>query len=106
MARTLITIPPGVKRGDVVEIRTLIAHPMETGHRNDGEGRLVPRDILRRFRCEYDGVVIFEAELHPAIAANPYLAFTTVAQASGTLRFVWEGDQGFVQTETVAFTVG
>lgn len=106
MARTLITIPPGVKRGDVVEIRTLIAHPMETGHRNDGEGRLVPRDIVRRLRCEYDGVVVFEAELHPAIAANPYVAFTTVAQASGTLRFVWEGDRGFVQTETVAFNVG
>lgn len=105
MARALITAPKTAKRGEIIEIRTLIAHPMETGHRNDGQGRLLPRDIIRRLRCDYDGERVFEAEFFPAIAANPYLVFTTVATASGTLSLRWEGDNGFAQTETVSITV-
>lgn len=105
MARALITVPKSALRGEVIEVRTLIAHPMETGHRNDGEGRIVPRDIIRRLVCDYDGERVFEAELFPAIAANPYLVFTTVATRSGPLTLRWEGDHGFAQTETVAITV-
>ncbi|MBA3597092.1 MAG: thiosulfate oxidation carrier complex protein SoxZ [Methylibium sp.] len=105
MARTLITVPKAAKRGEIIEIRTLIAHPMETGHRSDSEGRRLPRDILRRFVCHYGDEVVFEAELFPAISANPYLVFTTVAVESGTLRFTWEGDNGFAQTETAEIAV-
>lgn len=105
MARTLITVPKDTKRGDVVEIRALIAHPMETGFRVGADGRRVPRDVLRRFTCRFDGEVVFAAELFPAIAANPYLAFPLRATRSGTLAFTWEGDGGFAQTETVAFDV-
>lgn len=105
MARTLITVPTSARRGEIIEIRTLIAHPMETGHRVDVDGRVLPRDILRRFVCRYDGETVFEATLHPAIAANPYLVFTTRATVSGTLTFSWEGDHGFAQTDSVALTV-
>ena len=105
MARAIVNVPASAKRGEIVEIRTLIAHPMETGFRSDGEGRRIPRDLIRRFTCRYDGEVVFSAELHPAIAANPYLTFHTVATATGTLAFTWEGDNGFAQTETVAIRV-
>jgi sulfur-oxidizing protein SoxZ len=105
MARTLITAPTSAKRGDVIELRTLIAHPMETGYRPGADGQVVPRDIVRRFTCRYNGEVVFSAELFPAIAANPYIAFTTVATASGQLSFSWEGDNGFTQTESVNLTV-
>jgi sulfur-oxidizing protein SoxZ len=105
MARTLITMPATARAGEVIEIRTLIAHPMETGYRPGPDGRVVPRDILRRFTCRYDGDVVFSAELSPAVAANPYLAFFTVATTSGTLSFTWEGDHGFAQTETKSLTV-
>lgn len=105
MARTLIHIPPQVRRGEVFEVRTTIAHPMETGYRPDDSGQVVPRDIIRRFSCALDGATVFSAELHPAIAANPYLAFFVRAEASGTLSFSWEGDHGFAQTQTVALTV-
>lgn len=105
MARAIVNVPASAKRGEIVEIRTLIAHPMETGFRSDGEGRRLPRDLIRRFTCRYDGEVVFSAELHPAIAANPYLTFHTVATATGTLAFTWEGDNGFAQTETVAIRV-
>jgi sulfur-oxidizing protein SoxZ len=105
MARTLIQAPATASRGEVIEIRTLIAHPMETGYRSGTDGRMLPRDIIRRFTCRYDGERVFAADLHPAIAANPYLVFHTIATGSGTLTFTWEGDNGFAQTETHALTV-
>jgi sulfur-oxidizing protein SoxZ len=105
MARALINVPASAKPGEVIEIKTLIAHPMETGYRTGPNGRMLPREIIRRFTCAYDGEVVFSAELHPAVAANPFIVFTTVATASGTLTFTWEGDNGFSQTETATLTV-
>ena len=105
MARALINMPRAARRGEVVEIRALIAHPMESGYRADAEGRLLPADIIRRFTVRYAGETVFSAELFPAIASNPYLAFYTVATASGTLSFTWEGDKGFTQTESVELAV-
>jgi sulfur-oxidizing protein SoxZ len=105
MAKALIFAPKTARRGEVVEIRALIAHTMETGYRSDSEGRTLPRDILRRLECRYDGELVFAADLHPAIAANPLLAFHTVATASGTISLMWTGDNGFVQTESVTLTV-
>ena len=105
MARALITMPRSAKRGEIIEIRTLIAHPMESGYRPGEDGRVLPRDLIRRFSCHYDDELVFSAELFPAIASNPYLAFFTLATVSGTLSFTWEGDHGFVQTESVSLTV-
>ncbi len=109
MARTLINMPTSPARGEVIEIRTLIAHNMETGYRPGADGRVLPRDLIRRFTCSFDdgssNEPVFSAELFPAIAANPYIAFHFAATGSGTLRFVWEGDNGFTQTETVAIRV-
>jgi sulfur-oxidizing protein SoxZ len=105
MARALITMPQTAKRGEVIEIRALIAHPMETGVRHDAQGRLVPRNIITRFSCRYDNDVVFTADLYSAIAANPYLAFFTVATVSADLTFTWEGDNGFSQKEIVSLAV-
>lgn len=105
MARTLITAPTTAKRGDILELRTLIAHVMETGYRPDSSGTPKPRDLINRFSCRYNGELVFSAELFPAVAANPYFAFTTVATESGSLTFSWEGDHGFSQTETRPITV-
>lgn len=105
MARVLITMPRTARQGEVVELRTLLSHPMESGYRTDSEGRLLPRDIVRRFSCRYDGEPVFAARLDTPIAANPYVAFFTVAQATGTLEFIWEGDNGFRQVETRTLTV-
>jgi sulfur-oxidizing protein SoxZ len=105
MARALIHMPATARRGEVIEIRALVAHPMETGYRPGADGKVQERDIIRRFTCRYDGEVVFAAELHQAIAANPYIAFYTVATASGTLEFTWEGDRGFAQFETMPITV-
>jgi sulfur-oxidizing protein SoxZ len=105
MARALIHMPSTARRGEVIEIRALIGHPMETGYRPGADGKILERDIIRRFTCRYNGELVFAAELHQAIAANPYIAFYTVATDSGTLEFKWEGDHGFSQAETMPVTV-
>lgn len=105
MSRALISFPKTAKKGEVIEIKTLISHVMETGYRPGADGRVVPRDILRRFTCRYNDEEVFSADLHPAIAANPFISFTTVAVASGTLSFTWSGDNGFAQTEAMQITV-
>lgn len=108
--RTLVRLPPSVKAGAVYELSALIAHPMETGYRVDSEGKPLARNILRRFSCHLEApgappVLLFAADLHPAISANPYLAFSAVASVSGQLRLRWEGDEGFRHDETVALVV-
>ena len=105
MARTLINAPSTAKRGDVIEIRATIGHPMETGFRPGDDGRILPRNLIKRFSCRYNGELVFSAELFSAVAANPYLAFYTVALESGTLALTWEGDNAFTQTENVTLTV-
>ena len=105
MASALINVPARAKRGEIVEIKTLISHVMETGYRRTQLGAPIPRDIIRRFVCTYNGAEVFRADLHPAIAANPFIAFSTIAIESGTLTFQWTGDNGFSVTESASITV-
>lgn len=105
MARALIHMPATARRGDVIEIRALIGHPMETGYRVGADGSVQARDIIRSFVCRYNDEQVFSGELHQAIAANPYIAFFTVAMESGTLEFRWQGDNGFAHTEKMKLTV-
>jgi sulfur-oxidizing protein SoxZ len=105
MARVVVNVPKEAKRGEVIEIRTLAAHPMETGFRRTQLGEVIPRDIIREFVCTYNGVEVFRAELHPAMAANPLIAFTTVATESGTLEFRWTGDNDFSASQSATIKV-
>ena len=105
MKNALVNVPGTAKRGEVLEIKTLVSHPMETGYRRSQVGVAIPRDIIRSFVCTYNGAEVFRAELHPAIAANPFIVFSTVATESGTLTFHWTGDNGFSVTETADIIV-
>jgi len=105
MARALINVPANARRGAVIEIKTLISHVMETGFRVTNTGEPVPRDIITAFVATYNGEEIFRAELSPAIAANPFLTFHTVATDSGTIELKWTGDNGYSATEKVRITV-
>ena len=99
MARALITLPPGVRRGEPFNVRVLLQHAMESGFRVGADGRVLPRDIVRRFVCRYNGELVIQAEWFPAIAANPFFEFSVQAVDSGTLDFSWEGDNGFQHRE-------
>ncbi|RTL72704.1 MAG: thiosulfate oxidation carrier complex protein SoxZ [Hyphomicrobiales bacterium] len=106
MARpTRILVPKTAKKGEVIEIKTIINHHMETGFRRDDVGRVIPRDIITRFRCTFGGEVVFAMELFTGIAANPFIAFTTVATESGELAFEWEDQNGEVTRATATISV-
>ena len=95
----LVKLPQRARPGEVIEISVMAAHPMETGLRPGADGRLIARNIVNTFTCTYAGEVVFSAELYPAITADPYLAFTTVATLTGTLEFRWIDDRGEVIAE-------
>ena len=105
MPSALINVPPKAKRGDIIEIKTLMSHIMETGYRRTATGDLIPRDIITSFICRYNGVEIFRTDLFPAIAANPFISFFTVATESGKFEFDWSGDKGFAETASASIVV-
>jgi sulfur-oxidizing protein SoxZ len=89
-----IQMPPKAKRGEIIEIRIAVQHPMETGYRHDDLGRVIPANVVNRLFARYDGNEIFRAEMGTGIAANPYLAFFTIAGNSGNVEFSWVDDKG------------
>lgn len=105
MARALINVPAKAKKGEVIAIKTLISHIMETGFRRNQVGETLPRDIITSLVCTYNGDEIFSATLYPAMSANPFITFHTVATESGTIEFKWTGDRGFSATETAKIVV-
>jgi sulfur-oxidizing protein SoxZ len=105
MTSALINVPAKARRGDIIEIKTLMSHIMETGYRRTATGEIIPRDIITSFACRFNGVEIFRADLFPAIAANPFITFFTVATESGKFDFEWIGDQGFGETASASIVV-
>jgi sulfur-oxidizing protein SoxZ len=100
-----IKLPGEAKKGEVIEIKTLIAHVMETGFRKDPAGKAIPREIINRFTAEFNGRPVFSVDLEPAIAPNPYLKFYARVEESGTFRFAWFDDNGTVTTAEEKITV-
>ena len=100
-----VQVPPGAKRGEVIEIRIAIQHPMETGFRYDNFGRAIPKNVINDLVVRYNGAEIFRAEMGSGIAANPYLQFYTVARASGEVEFSWVDDDGNRGAERAAISV-
>ena len=105
MPSALINVPRKAKRGDVIEIKALTSHIMETGYRRTAAGDLVPRNIITCFTCRYNGAEVFRADFFPAIAANPFISFFTTAKESGKFEFEWIGDRGFSETASASITV-
>ncbi len=101
-----VKVPKSAAKGATVQIKTLITHKMETGIRkNKKTGKLIPRLIINKFVCSFNGKTVFSAEMHPAVAANPYFAFYTRAQESGKFEFSWTDDKGKTVTTSKQMTV-
>ncbi len=86
--------PATARAGETLQIRTLLAHPMESGYRRDNQGEPIPRNIITRFECHYLEQLVFSADFFPAVAANPYLAFELIARRSGDITCYWADQQG------------
>jgi sulfur-oxidizing protein SoxZ len=100
-----VQAPSSAMKGEIVQIRTLISHPMETGLRHDSQGNIIPRDIINSLVCRYNGETVFSVDLHEAVAANPYFEFYIRAIDSGRLQFVWQEDGGAVYTLEQSLTI-
>jgi sulfur-oxidizing protein SoxZ len=89
-----IRLPAQAKPGEMIEIKTLISHEMESGQRRDAAGKIVPRKIINKFTAEFNGKLVFEADWNPAISANPYQSFFYKAAETGEFTFTWKDDDG------------
>lgn len=103
--KSRFAIPEQASSGEEIQVKTLLAHPMESGFRRDFQGEAIPRNIIKRFECEYLGETVFAAEFFPAIAANPYLAFKITARKTGTVTCRWVDQHGESVTATKTLTV-
>jgi sulfur-oxidizing protein SoxZ len=101
-----ISLPQKIMKGEAVRVGLLIQHPMETGYRADTNGRKIPKNAIRSLTCIYNGVEVFRAQLSPGVAANPFIQFPTVADASGELVFTWIDDAGNRGSARQPITVG
>lgn len=95
-----IKLPDTIKAGNVIEVKTLIRHVMETGNRHDKNGKPIPRDIINTFIAKFEGRQVFRAEFGPGISANPYLAFQLRVSGPGTIEIAWIDDEGVTVTAT------
>jgi sulfur-oxidizing protein SoxZ len=105
MAKPRIKLPASAKVGEVIEIKTLISHVMETGQRKDNAGNPIPRNIINAFKVTYAGKPVFSAELQPGISANPYIAFFMKVPGPGEFEFTWVEDGGKTTVEKMPLTI-
>lgn len=95
-----VRVPKSAKKGEMIEIKTLISHEMESGQRKDSAGKTIPRQIINKFVAEFNGKQVFAADWHPAISANPYQSFFYKASETGEFKFSWKDDNGQTYTST------
>jgi sulfur-oxidizing protein SoxZ len=101
-----IKLPENPAVGEVIEIRALINHVMETGNRRDAEGRIIPRNIVKSLTVTFGPVTVFRAEFGPGISSNPFVAFHMRVPGPGEFVFTWEDDAGMTWTERTPLFVG
>lgn len=101
-----VKAPSKAAAGETVVLKTLISHAMESGQRKNKDGSKIPRSIINRFTCEYNGKSVVDVTLEPAISTNPYFEFEAVVPETGEFKFTWYDDDGSVYEDSKAVTVG
>ena len=95
-----VKVPKTAAAGDTITIKTLISHKMESGQRKDDDGNVIPRSIINRFTCDFNGENVVDVTLEPAISTNPYLEFEAKVPEAGEFKFTWYDDDGSVYEES------
>lgn len=103
--RPRVRIQDTAEAGEAILIRTLVSHPMESGQRTDNEGNVIPRSIINRFTCEFNGESVLDVKMEPGISANPYFEFEATVPESGEFRFTWYDDDGSIYEDIKTITV-
>ena len=100
-----VRVPAQAKAGEVIEIKTLISHEMESGQRKDASGKTIPRQIINKFTAAFNGKMVFEADWYTSISANPYQSFFYKAKETGEFKFTWKDDNGSEYSAAAKLTV-
>ena len=100
-----VRVPSEASADEVVTIKTLISHPMESGQRKDSDGNTIPRSIINRFVAEFNGETVIDVAIDPAVSTNPYFEFQAKIPESGTMAFTWYDDDGSVYEDSQDITV-
>ena len=101
-----VRMPATAKAGEVIEVKTLISHEMESGNRKDKDGKVIPRKIIKAFMAKFNGKEIFRADWHAAISANPYQSFFVKVPEAGTFEFTWTDDDGSIYKAEQKIAIG
>ena len=101
-----VKVPKSAAAGEDIVIKTLISHPMESGQRKDSDGNKIPRSIINRFTCDFNGQNVIDVTLEPAISTNPYFEFVAKVPEAGEFKFTWYEDDGSVYEESKAVEIG
>jgi len=101
-----VKVPKSAAAGEAVTIKTLISHKMESGQRKDSDGNLIPRSIINRFTCDFNGANVIDVTLEPAISTNPYFEFEAKVDAAGEFKFTWYDDDGSVYEDAKSIAIG
>jgi sulfur-oxidizing protein SoxZ len=101
-----VKVPKKAAAGDTITIKTLISHKMESGQRKDKSGNVIPRSIINRFTCEFNGQMVVDVTMEPAISTNPYFEFEATVPEAGDFKFTWYDDDGDVYEEPKPVAIG
>ncbi|MCV2881474.1 thiosulfate oxidation carrier complex protein SoxZ [Actibacterium sp. XHP0104] len=101
-----VKVPKTAAAGETITIKTLISHPMESGQRKDGSGNVIPRSIINRFTCDFNGQNVVDVTLEPAISTNPYIEFDAKVPEAGEFKFTWYDDDGSVYEDSKPIAIG
>ena len=89
-----VKVPKEVSIDEIIEIKTLIRHPMHSGRMKDTKGNTIPKQIINAFSAKFNGQEVFKMDLEASISTNPYIVFQYKAKESGTFDFEWLDDNG------------
>jgi len=103
--RPRVRVPKTAAVGEVIVIKSLISHKMESGQRKDGDGNIIPRSIINRFVCAFNGEIVIDVTLEAAISTNPFFEFEAVVPEAGDFTFTWYDDDGSVYEETKSVAI-
>ena len=101
-----VKAPKKAAAGEAVTLKTLISHKMESGQRKNKDGSLIPRSIINRFTCDFNGKNVIDVKMEAAISTNPYFEFEAVIPEAGELVFTWYDDDGSVYNESKKVAIG
>ena len=101
-----VRAPKTASAGEVVTLKTLISHPMESGQRKDSDGNTIPRQIINRFVCSYNGETVIDVDLSGAVSTNPYFEFDAVVNEAGSFKFEWYDDDGSLYEDVKDVAIG